>query len=189
VIRAHANYGFQRYFGRPERPFTLGLSLRHNGPSRSCSSLSVPVPGRCARSARGVPKVSDRSKPRTSRAAVARRGRLRYGSSRSRSFLTAHAAGIACSSLDGRVRRARCQCSRSRPSTTALADRHARTHRHRASLFTRAAAGHAIRPNGSGSRVDHRIGSGVRTLDIEVSGDRLGNVARGEFVVPVPIVN
>jgi hypothetical protein len=43
VIRANANYGFQRYFGRPERPFTLGLSLRHNGPSRSCRSPSVPA--------------------------------------------------------------------------------------------------------------------------------------------------
>ena len=70
---------FQRCFGCPERPFTLGISLRHNGPSRSCVAYSVP--GRkatarrsrrsggtstfitrrrgCPRAVRGVPIWSD----------------------------------------------------------------------------------------------------------------------------------
>jgi hypothetical protein len=42
VIRAPANRGLQRYFRCLERPFTLGIALRHTGPSRSCALPTCP---------------------------------------------------------------------------------------------------------------------------------------------------
>ena len=55
---------FQRYFGRPECPFTLGVPLRQTGPSRSCALQTRPpnvAPTRVATSAPPVRLDADRA--------------------------------------------------------------------------------------------------------------------------------